>query len=589
MRPINLAVDVTNYVMLELGQPIHAYDLAKVAEPIVVRRAQAGEQLTTLDDVERKLHPEDLLITDSPDGAGSRVLGLAGVMGGASSEVSDTTTDVLIEAAHFDAVTVARTARRHKLPSEAAKRFERGVDPALPEVAAQRVAELLVEHGGGQIAAERFVTGEVPAPRVIKLAADLPARVTGVEYSTERVVEILTQIGGEVSVLADGSGFDVAVPSWRPDLQDGEDLVEEVARIDGYDNIPSALPVPPAGRGLTAAQRLRRRTVAHLAASGWTEVLSYPFIGEAHFANLGYEAADERRNAVRLANPMDAEVPLMRTSVLAPLLDTARRNVSRGHGDFAIFEQGLITLASGPGVAPALPGAVRPTPEQLAQLAEAVPTQPRHLAGVAVGRIESPGWWGQGRVAGYDDAIAAVLNLAEALGAKLTVSQHEGAPWHPGRAAQFALPDGTVIGHGGELHPKVAQAVGLPARSVGFEVDLDELLASVPAEPRQARALSTYPLAKEDFAFVVSQDVTAEQVAQVITKAANSTPLGEVLEELNLFDIYTGEPIAQGHKSLAFGLRLRGDNKTLSAEDILAVRKQIIAAVSQQVGGELRA
>ncbi|WP_051432934.1 phenylalanine--tRNA ligase subunit beta, partial [Promicromonospora kroppenstedtii] len=371
MRSISLAVDITNYVMLDLGQPLHAYDLAKVAAPIVVRRAAAGERLTTLDDVDRALNTEDLLITDSPAGPGSRVLGLAGVMGGASSEVSDTTTDVLVEAAHFDQITVARTSRLHKLSSEAAKRFERGVDPLLPAVAAQRVVDLLVELGGGTADAavsDLDHTAET-SRRPISLKVTEPTRLSGVEYTPEQVRSTLEEIGATVEAAGDGV-LAVTAPSWRPDLTEPADLVEEVVRIQGYDQIPSVLPAASGGRGLTAEQRTRRSVARALAEAGFVETLSYPFVGIPEYDALGLPADDERRNALRLVNPMADDKPLMRTNLLVTLLDTVRRNVSRGLTDLAVYEIGLVTRpVSGAPAAPALPGGARPTDEQLAALA----------------------------------------------------------------------------------------------------------------------------------------------------------------------------------------------------------------------------
>ncbi|TRW44906.1 phenylalanine--tRNA ligase subunit beta, partial [Georgenia yuyongxinii] len=399
MRPISLAVDVTNYVMLDLGQPLHAYDLATVSGPIVVRRAVAGERLTTLDDVERTLDAEDLLITDSPDGArGSRVLGLAGVMGGADTEVSGATTDILVEAAHFDPVSVARTARRHRLPSEAAKRFERGVDTALQDVAAQRVVDLLVEHGGGT--ADRCVSDldTTAAPTRIEFDPAQASRLVGVDYPREQVLDLLRQIGCAVTLVADGlttaddDGADdaagtvtVTPPTWRPDLVGPAHLVEEVARLAGYDAIPSVLPPAPAGRGLTVAQRQRRDVARTLAEQGLTQVLSYPFIGDVH-DKMGLPVDDARRRTLRLVNPIADDTPALRTSLLDTLLDTARRNVGRGATELALFEIGLVTRPDGM-VATAGPGVDRrPSGAELAALHAAVPAQPRHVAGVLAGQ-----------------------------------------------------------------------------------------------------------------------------------------------------------------------------------------------------------
>ncbi len=298
-----------------------------------------GERLITLDDVERVLHPEDLLITDT---AGERVLALAGVMGGQSSEVSGETRDVLIEAAHFDPLTVARTSRRHKLATEAGRRFERGVDADVAARAADLAVRLLVEHGGGRSGPVSDVDRRAPVPP-IRMPADLPARVVGVPYTGEQVEQTLTMIGCRVSVSVPVPGvLTVVPPSWRPDLRVGVDLAEEVARLRGYDAIPSVLPIAPAGRGLTHGQRARRSVARALAEHGLVEVLSYPFVSPAVHDAFGLDAADPRRTALRLANPLSDEQPQLRTSLLPPLLDTLRRNIGRGHTDLGLFEIGLV-------------------------------------------------------------------------------------------------------------------------------------------------------------------------------------------------------------------------------------------------------
>jgi len=591
MRSISLAVDITNYVMLDLGQPLHAYDLAKVAAPVVVRRAAAGERLTTLDDADRALDTEDLLITDSPDGAGSRVLGLAGVMGGASSEVSDTTTDVLVEAAHFDQITVARTSRRHKLSSEAAKRFERGVDPLLPPVAAQRVVDLLVELGGGTAdpAVSDLDTTAENAPRTtIQLKVTEPTRLSGVEYTPEQVRSTLEEIGATVEASSVTEPVEVLVvtpPSWRPDLTGPADLVEEVVRIQGYDQVPSVLPSAPGGRGLTTEQRTRRSVARALAEAGFVETLSYPFVGTAEYDALGLPADDPRRTSLRLANPMADDKPLMRSNLLVTLLDTVRRNVSRGLADLAVFEVGLVTRpVAGAPAAPTLPGGFRPTEEQLAALAAAVPDQPRQVAGVLTGRREAAGWWGAGRAAGWEDALAAARLVAERARAEVVVvPDSDRMPWHPGRCARLELADGTVVGHAGELHPKVVEALGLPVRAVAFEVDLTALVHAASDEPVVASPVSAFPAAKEDFAFVVDDTVSAEAVRSAIVAGA-----GELLEDVALFDVFTGEQVGEGKKSLAYSLRLRAADRTLSAKEVRKVRDDVVASAADRVGAVLR-
>lgn len=589
MRSISLAVDVTNYVMLDLGQPLHAYDLDEVAAPIVVRRAAPGERLTTLDDVDRALDAEDLLITDSPAGErGARVLGLAGVMGGASSEVSATTTDVLVEAAHFDPITVARTSRRHRLPSEAAKRFERGVDPRLPAVAAQRVVDLLAELGGG--AADPAVSDHdtTTAPKPLRLDVTLPTRLAGVDYDRATVVGILEQIGCIVTDAITGASVDavrVTPPSWRPDLTEPAALVEEVVRIAGYDQIPSVLPAAPGGRGLTAEQRARRSVARALAEAGLVEVLSYPFVGEADLDALGLPDDDVRRTVLRLANPLADDRPFLRADLLSTLLETARRNVSRGLPDVAVFEIGLVTRPTpGTPAPPQLPVGVRPSDDDLAALVSAVPDQPRHVAGVLTGRAVPAGWWSDGRAADWTDALGAARLVAERAGAEVTVVADTGTmPWHPGRCAALTLADGAVVGHAGELHPKVVEALGLPARAAAFELDLGALIAAGGDVPVTAEPVSAFPAAKEDFAFVVDADVPAADVQAAVVAGA-----GPLLEDARLFDVFTGEQVGDGKKSLAYSVRLRAADRTLTADDVRAVREGVVAAATERVGAVLR-
>ncbi|MGO1166470.1 MAG: phenylalanine--tRNA ligase subunit beta, partial [Janibacter sp.] len=466
MRPISLAVDVTNYVMMLLGQPLHAFDLDTLSEAIEVRRARAGEKLSTLDDVERRLTQEDLLITDG----GTTPLAIAGVMGGETSEVTAGTTDVLIEAAHFDPVTVARSARRHRLATEASKRFERGVDPAVTAVAAQLAADLLVEHGGGTTDTTATDAGTPVPVEPVTIDPQLPTRYIGLEYPREEVVATLTAIGCTVDDA--GELLTVTPPSWRPDLVDGPDLVEEVARVRGYDAIPSVVPRASAGRGLTREQRSRRTVARALAGSGLVEVLSYPFLGEGRHDQLGYAADDPRRETVRLANPLQDESPLMRTSILDTLLDTLRRNVSRGHRDVALYEIGLVT-AGGVTPLPVPPGGALPAADELERITKGVPHQPRHVAIAAAGNALPAGPWGPARPVDAGDVVGWARVVSTAVGVDPEVTATERAPFHPGRCVELTLADGSVLGHAGELHPKVCAALELPERTVAAELDLD--------------------------------------------------------------------------------------------------------------------
>ena len=489
MRPISLAVDITNYVMLELGQPIHGYDGDRLAGPIVVRRAAEGEKLTTLDDVTRTLSAEDLLITDD-----SGPIGLAGVMGGQTTELSESTTHVVIEAAHFAPVTIFRGARRHKLPSEASRRFERGVDPLLPAYAADRVARLLVEHGGGTVTDGVTYVGRPPDLQAITADVDLPARVTGMPIDAETTLAHLRTVGCTVATHEDGGTFTALPPSWRPDLTDPYDLVEEVARVVGYTRVPSVLPDAPAGRGLTRAQRLRRRIGFALAGAGLVEVKSSPFVGDRHFDRLGLPKDDVLRSTIRVANPLSEEAPKLTTTLLPGLLETTARNVGRGLGAVGVYETAPVFFPTADRLkAPILGVERRPNEAELTELMAAVPTQPLTLAVVLAGERQLSGWWGPARPASWADAVQVVREVGRVLGVDVEAVQATRGPWHPGRCAQLRV-DGTEFGHAGELHPAVCQAYGVPARTCAVEVELDFLIRRAPAAV-QAPAFSTYPVA----------------------------------------------------------------------------------------------
>lgn len=573
MRSISLTVDISNYVMLELGQPTHAYDLAKVRGPLVARRAQPGERVVTLDDVARTLDPDDLVIADD---AGA--VGIAGVMGAARVEIDDSTTDVVIEAAHFAPAVIARSARRHKLGSEASKRNERGVDPALPASASRRIADLLVELAGGTVDPGLTIVGHAPERPAVSMPDDLPARITGIDIAPETAASALAGGGGDLA-HADGQ-ITLVPPPWRFDLNDAYDLVEDVLRVVGYDQVPSVLPTAPAGRGLTRAQQLRRRAGRALAAAGLIEVKTFPFAGPADFDRLGLAADDARRRQVLLANPLSAEEPGLTSTLLTGVLRAAALNVGRGHSDVFIVETARVFLAPAEPLAAPIYGVdVRPTPDQLAALDAALPAQPTRIAGVLVGRRTAAGWAGPGREVSWADALDIARQVAESLQVEVAVEQVQHQPWHPGRCAALTV-GGQVIGHAGELHPAVAQAYGLPGRVAVFEVDLDALVAAAPPlGPRPD--FSTFPVAKEDLAFVLPDGVPAGRVMDALTAAHPA------VESVRLFDVYTGDPVPAGHRSLAFALRLRASDRTLSDQDLKSIRDAAVGAVSA-LGGALR-
>ncbi|PZS34270.1 MAG: phenylalanine--tRNA ligase subunit beta [Pseudonocardiales bacterium] len=574
MRPISLPVDVTNYVMHELGQPLHAFDRRRLTGTVVVRRARPGERLLTLDHVERTVHPEDLLIADD-----SGPLSLAGTMGGLSSEVDDSTTGLVIEAVHFTAAAIARMSRRHALASEASQRFERGVDPELPPAASARAVRLLTELGGGTYTG----SAEVDLPRArpeIALPAGLSGRIAGVAYDAETVVRRLTDVGCSVG---GADPLTVTPPTWRPDLVDPYDLVEEVVRLEGYDRLPSVLPLTPAARGLTEDQRRRRAVSRALAATGYVEVLNHPFQSAEVLDALGVPVADDRRRLARLANPLSDQAPYLRTSLLPPLLQALRRNLSRGATDVALYEIGLVFLDR-----PGAPAAPRPSVEhppsreELASLDAALPEQPLHVAAVLTGSREAQGWWGDGRPASWADAVEAARTVALAAGgAALTVEPADVAPWHPGRCAALSV-DGRLIGHAGELHPRVTAALDLPPRTAAVELDLSALFAAQPGLVA-APQVSGFPPATQDVALVVDDDVPAAAVEDALREGA-----GDLLEAVRLFDVFAGEQIGRGRRSLAYALRFRAPDRTLTVQEATAARDAAVAEAARRTGAVLR-
>jgi phenylalanyl-tRNA synthetase beta chain len=572
VRSISLAVDITNYVMLELGQPIHAYDLAKLRGGITVRRATAGEVLETLDGQRRALDPEDLLITDD-----SGPIGLAGVMGGAATEVGADTRDVLIEAAHFEPISIARTARRHKLWSEASKRFERGVDPRVARAAAQRVVDLLVDLAGGTPDPLGAVLDATPAPVDISFGPARATAITGVAYETAEVREALERIGAVVAATTDDEWI-VTPPSWRPDLGDPASLVEEVARITGYDRVPSVLPVAPPGRGLTRAQAARRRVADTLAAAGATEVLVYPFLSAA-----AIERFDPGAPAVEITNALDPQSPYLRRSLLPGLLETARRNLSRGLTDLALFEIGVVWLPES-GVAYGtthLPvGGELPDPAVLAELVSSLPPEDGRVAALFLGDSipAQPGV--QAVTAGLADALDAARQVALAVTADIVAATGRHPALHPGRTAELRV-GGEVVGVAGELLPSIAAELDLPRVVALLELDLDALIR-LGAEQAVPRPLGTLPAATQDLSLVVGVEVPAGDVLAAVVSGA-----GELLEDARLVDDYRGPGIDEGHKSLTFALRFRAADRTLTAAEATEAKLAGVAAATA-LGATLR-
>lgn len=576
IRSISLPVDISNYVMLELGQPTHCYDLDKLSGDIVVRRATAGEKITTLDDKERTLDPEDLLITDD-----SGAIGIAGVMGGAATEVGDTTSNILVEAAHFDEVSISRSRRRHKLPSEASKRFERGVDWHVAGIAAQRVVDLLVELAGGTADEAGTDVGTAPETVTIELPAAFAAARIGIDFTEEQIVTALEDLGAAVE--KNDAGWTVTAPSWRHDLETKEDLSEEIARLVGYDKIPATLPVAPPGRGLTRLQQQRRRLIQALADAGLTEVLSYPFVSKAANDTFGVAEQGAARPALKLANPISEEQGFLRTSVLPGLIEVAKRNHSRGFRDLAIFESGQVFLPGDTlGTESIPPLGAKPADEVLDALYDGVPDQPFHVAAVLTGHDSPAAAAHAPRLWDWADALDIARLAGDVLGVDLVASQGSHQAFHPGRAARLSLRTGETVGYAGELHPKLLAASDMPARSVALEINADALFEAAP-DVIVARHISTFPLATQDVALVVPADVPADDVLDALREGA-----GELLEDVALFDVYAGKGIEDGKKSLAFGLRFRAADRTLTADEASAAREGAVALAAERFGAVQR-
>jgi phenylalanyl-tRNA synthetase beta chain len=588
LRSVSLAVDITNYVMLELGQPLHAFDRDRLRGPIVVRRARPGERLETLDHVLRDLDPEDIVIADS-----SGAISLAGTMGGLATEISDSSSNLVIEAAHFDARGIARESRRHKLFSEASYRFERGVDRELPLRATARAVALLASLGGGTVP-PGCTHAQVDVPEVsIAMALDYPDRVAGMVYGQDAVLRRLHEVGCVVTEAA--SVLAVQPPSWRPDLRYPWDLAEEVIRLEGYENIPVRMPRATAGRGLTDRQRLRRRTGRALALAGYTEVLSQPFSSAADHDRLLLPLGDARRRAPRIANPLNDDEPLLRTTLLPGLLRVLTRNIGRGFGDIGLFESGRVFREppGGPRTAPILRVDRGPTAEEVASLDAALPDQPLHIAAVLTGERELGGWWGAGRLAGWQDAIEAAREVLRESRLSFEIRAGQTAPWHPGRCAALFVQAGDgrewLAGHAGELHPRVVTAFGVPPRTCAMELDMSAIEAAASGlPPVQAPEISPYPVATQDVALLVPLAVPAAAVQAALVTGVQGSDYPGLLEEVRLFDIYTGEQAGAGRKSLAYSLRFRAPDRTLTVEETTAARDAAVAEAARQVGAVLR-
>jgi phenylalanyl-tRNA synthetase beta chain len=554
VRPISNVVDVTNYVMLETGHPLHAFDAAKVEDAhVIVRRAVEGERLTTLDGVDRALDVHDLLIAD-PAGP----LGLAGVMGGESSEVSGSTSAIILEAARFDTTTIAAMSRRHNLRTEASTRFERGTDPLMPPFAAARAAALLCAVTPARVSGD--VQDFYPEPYSPQRLVLRPARtdqLLGMHIPAQEQLRRLESV--QIPAVVEDGAIVVETPSFRPDLKREVDLIEEVARLHGFDKVPVTLP-PGAAGGLSPRQSAQRSLARTLTAAGVTEAWTSSFLSERDLDRLGLEEDHPLRRVLPLANPMSEEESCLRTTVLPGLLRAVRHNVSHRQPGVALFELAPVYQWSG----------------------ESLPHEPLVLAAAFCGTRRPQDWrapaerWDFFAVKGVLDSTLARLALPA-----LVYEPVEAASFHPTRAAGLSL-DRARIGVIGELHPEVCVTLEVPPATVAFEVLAEPLLDRLPGR-LQIEDLPRLPANYIDLAVVVDEDVPAGVVEDVIRSAG-----APELVSLRLFDLYRGGQIPPGKKSLAYALELRLEDRTLTDEDAAAVRDRIVTELAERTGGALR-
>jgi phenylalanyl-tRNA synthetase beta chain len=566
MRSISLVVDITNYVMLELGQPLHAFDADKISGGLSIKRSGATAKFKTLDGQERTLNSDDLMVWDD-----EKPLALAGTMGGLESEITEATSRIAVEAVRFNPVAVAKNSRRHKLSSEASRRLERSVDPSLAEFASARFVQLLTTLSSAQHV-ETVVDGEPRFAPVVQVDPAYVASVLGIEITPAEIATHLRSVGCDV----DEANFKVDPPSWRSDLLQPADFVEEVARMVGYDKIPSILPPRPKHASLTPTQKRRRAIASMLASRGFAEVQTFPFTNQETIDSMGF--VGERAATYRIANPMSEEFPLMRVHLVPGLIEVAQRNISRGAKDFAIFEMGSI-FRSAQKLVPAISPELGQRPEQsiIDAITASVPPQAYHVAGLLVGKVENSDWQGAARSYTWQDAIAYAQDILQLCNLNWTIKRSDFAPWHPGRCAELIV-DGKAVAHAGELHPRIVAAYGLPERSVAFAVGLSALPDTQLVRPF---SVGTMPAALQDVALIVDQSVAAGEVEAALRAGA-----GNLLESISLFDRY--DKIGDGKISLAFSLVFRASDRTLTGAEITEAREAAVAHAEKVTGAVLR-
>jgi phenylalanyl-tRNA synthetase beta chain len=572
-RPINNVVDITNYVMLLTAQPLHAFDLDKVPEgELIVRTASDGEKMTTLDDVERSFDAETVLVCDREGPSG-----IAGIMGGQRSEVSEQTTRVLLEVACWNGTNILRTSRMLGLRSEASSRFEKQLHPELC-LRAQRIASrLLVELCGAKMVPGTIdVAADIPEPRRLRLRASRVEGLLGMTISQDEQKIYLERLGFEAA--ADGEDLEVVVPPDRHyDVTREVDLIEEVARVHGIDeHLPTTLPATGAEvGGLSRAQRLRRRAEDGLRDLGFDQVVGWSFTDPGEPGRLRIPEDDPRAKPVLLANPLSEEQSAMRTTLLGSLLDIAARNAARGAGDLALFESARVYLQD-----PSKGEAVDPLAGHFAGDQPAPFSEPHRFAALAAGSLSKRSWRGGGDAADFFALKGVLEALAGQLGVELSFAPAEQPFLHPGRSAAVSI-GGTAAGWLGEVHPLVCRTWDLDA-AAALEIEAAPLIAAASVGEESYEDVTTFPAVYQDLAVVVPADVPAEVVAEAIRAGG-----GELLQEAEVFDLFAGEQLGADRKSLALNLEFRAPDRTLTDEEVAGLREAIKAKLDE-IGGTLR-
>ncbi|MGY1520781.1 phenylalanine--tRNA ligase subunit beta [Luteimonas sp. A482] len=553
IRPVSFLVDVTQYVMLELGQPMHAFDRDLLKGPVGVRRARTGETLKLLDGRDAVLDGEFLAITDA-----DRVVALAGVMGGFDTRVTDATRNVFLEAAHFAPAAIIGRSRRLGMHTDAAHRFERGVDPQLPRDAMEVATRLILDIAGGQPGpvVEAALEAHLPQPQAITLRRARLARVLGLDVADAEVARILRALGMDVKTT--NEGWDVVAPSRRFDIAIEEDLIEEVARIHGYDAIPTTLPAGAARIAVPSETRAGEDELrAQMAARGYFEAVNFAFVDEGLLHTWQAQAG-----GVPLANPLSAELGVMRTRLLPGLVAAAARNLSRQQSRVRLFELGKVFAASADGEAP---------------------IETPRIAAVIQGGAQAEQWGAAVRGVDFHDLKGDLEALAACTGARLDYRPSDAPHGHPGRSAEVVRVDGDAprrLGWIGELHPRLLRALDLEGTVLAFELDLEPL--RMRAVPR-ATALSRFPSVRRDLAFVAPEGVPWSALEATVRQAA-----GPLLAELRLFDRYVGKGVDPGFRSLATGLILQDNSRTLTEGDVDVAVAAVIAALQHEHGARIR-